>query len=70
MHDIHLAVIGGTGVYGLAELADVEAHLPDTRYGLPSGPVRIGTLAGRRIASITAPTLRHCSRWERVVCSR
>jgi 5'-methylthioinosine phosphorylase len=48
--DIHLAVIGGTGVYGLAELADAEAHLPETRYGLPSGPVRVGLLAGRRVA--------------------
>jgi 5'-methylthioinosine phosphorylase len=47
---IDLAVIGGTGVYALAELADVETLLPTTRYGAPSGPIRIGTLAGRRVA--------------------
>jgi 5'-methylthioinosine phosphorylase len=47
---IDLAVIGGTGVYALAELADVETALPTTRYGAPSGPIRIGTLAGRRVA--------------------
>lgn len=47
---IDLAVIGGTGLYRIAELQDVESHQPVTRYGAPSGPVRVGTLAGRRIA--------------------
>ena len=45
---IDLAVIGGTGVYALAELADVETVSATTRYGAPSGPIRIGRLAGRR----------------------
>ena len=47
---IDLAIIGGTGVYALVDLADVQTHQPVTHYGPPSGPVRIGTLAGRRIA--------------------
>ncbi len=47
---IELAVIGGTGVYALGELADVESLHPDTPYGAPSGPIRIGTLAGKRVA--------------------
>ena len=47
--DVELAVIGGTGVYALAELDDVQAQLPQTRYGFPSGPVRVGTLAGKRV---------------------
>ncbi|TLX21227.1 S-methyl-5'-thioinosine phosphorylase [Thermomonas fusca] len=47
---IELAVIGGTGVYALGELADVETHQPVTPYGAPSGPVRVGTYAGRRVA--------------------
>ncbi|QNN46435.1 S-methyl-5'-thioinosine phosphorylase [Thermomonas brevis] len=47
---IELAVIGGTGVYALGELADVETHQPVTPYGAPSGPVRIGTYAGKRVA--------------------
>ena len=47
---IDLAIIGGTGVYALAELADVEAHQPVTHYGAPSGPIRVGTLAGKRVA--------------------
>ena len=47
---IDLAVIGGTGVYTLGELADVETHRPVTHYGAPSGPIRIGTCAGKRVA--------------------
>jgi 5'-methylthioinosine phosphorylase len=49
-HDLSLAVIGGTGLYQLAELSDIETHQPVTRYGALSGPIRIGTLAGRRVA--------------------
>jgi len=47
---IELAVIGGTGLYQLAALQDVETHQPLTRYGAPSGPIRVGTLGGRRVA--------------------
>lgn len=47
---VELAVIGGTGVYALAELEGAEAHQPPTRYGPPSGPVRVGTLEGHRVA--------------------
>ena len=45
-----LAVIGGTGLYRLAELSDIETMQPETPYGAPSGPVRIGMFAGRRVA--------------------
>lgn len=48
--DLHLAVIGGTGVYRLAALEDAEAHQPVTPYGAPSGPIRVGRLHGRRVA--------------------
>jgi len=47
---IDLAIIGGTGVYRLAELDDVETHGIETRFGLPSGPARVGTYAGKRVA--------------------
>lgn len=47
---IDLAIIGGTGVYRLAALEAVESHLPETRYGPPSGPVRVGVVDGRRVA--------------------
>ncbi len=50
MDNIALAVIGGTGVYKLAQLDDVQTHEVQTRYGAPSGPVRVGTLLGHRVA--------------------
>lgn len=50
MSDLALAIVGGTGVYRLAALEDVESFFPETRFGLPSGPVRLGTLAGHRVA--------------------
>jgi 5'-methylthioinosine phosphorylase len=48
--DIVLGVIGGTGVYRLATLEGAEGVELDTPYGKPSGPVRIGRLAGYRVA--------------------
>jgi len=48
--EISLAVIGGTGLYKLAALAAVETLEGETIYGKPSGPLRIGTIAGHRVA--------------------
>jgi 5'-methylthioinosine phosphorylase len=50
MEKIALAVIGGTGVYKLATLDDVQTHEVSTRFGAPSGPVRVGLLNGQRVA--------------------
>jgi 5'-methylthioinosine phosphorylase len=50
MSDLELAIIGGTGVYQLAQLENAEPHQPVTHYGAPSGPVRVGTLDGHRVA--------------------
>ena len=50
MSDIALAVIGGTGLYKLADLQDVQAHEPETRFGRASGPVRVGMFGRRRVA--------------------
>lgn len=48
--DIALAVIGGTGLYKLAALEDVQTLEGGTIYGRPSGPLRVGRFAGRRVA--------------------
>ncbi len=48
--DIALAIIGGTGLYQIAALENVETSELDTIYGKPSAPVRIGFLGGKKVA--------------------
>ncbi|CAA9380519.1 MAG: 5'-methylthioadenosine phosphorylase [uncultured Nocardioidaceae bacterium] len=43
-----VAVIGGSGFYSFLDGA--EEHEMDTPFGAPSGPVALGTVAGRRVA--------------------
>ena len=50
MSDIELAIIGGTGLYQIAALENVETRECDTVYGKPSAPVRIGYLGGKKVA--------------------
>ena len=52
MESVQIGVIGGTSLYGMSELADVETHHIDTPYGAPSDAVTIGTLAGQRVAFV------------------
>jgi len=47
---ITLAVIGGSGVYDMEALTDVEQRHISTPFGDPSDAITIGTLAGRRVA--------------------
>ncbi|MEJ5208109.1 S-methyl-5'-thioinosine phosphorylase [Denitratimonas sp. CY0512] len=47
---IQLAVIGGSGLYALPLFEQEQALEPDTPYGAPSGPIRIGQLYGQRVA--------------------
>ena len=49
-NDIALAVIGGTGLYSLAGFENVETVERDTPYGMPSAPIRVGSLGGARVA--------------------
>ncbi len=50
MSDIKLAVIGGSGLYDMAGLTDVETIEVDTPFGKPSDAITVGTLHGRRLA--------------------
>jgi len=45
-----IGIIGGSGLYEMAELTDREERRVDTPFGEPSGPYQIGTLGGRRVA--------------------
>jgi 5'-methylthioadenosine phosphorylase len=45
-----LGVIGGTGLYRMEGLTDVEEREVSTPFGAPSDPITIGTLGGERVA--------------------
>jgi 5'-methylthioinosine phosphorylase len=47
---IDFAVIGGTGLYRLADLTGVETQAVETPFGAPSAPVRVGGFGPHRIA--------------------
>jgi 5'-methylthioadenosine phosphorylase len=47
---IQIGIIGGSGLYDMAALADRQEVQVATPFGEPSGPYVTGTLAGRRVA--------------------
>ena len=47
---IDLAVIGGTGVYRLPGLQWQHTHALETRFGGPSGPIRIARIGSAQVA--------------------
>ena len=48
--DISIGIIGGSGLYDMAELRDREERTMATPFGEPSGPYVVATLRGRRVA--------------------
>ena len=47
---VQIGIIGGSGLYDMAELTDREERHIETPFGEPSGPYVIGTLRGKRVA--------------------
>jgi 5'-methylthioadenosine phosphorylase len=47
---VEIGIIGGSGLYDMAELTDREEQTVSTPFGDPSGPYVIGTLRGKRVA--------------------
>jgi 5'-methylthioadenosine phosphorylase len=47
---VQIGVIGGSGLYDMAELTDREERVISTPFGDPSGPYLLGTLRGKRVA--------------------
>src|SRR5467141_2315723 len=47
---IEIGIIGGSGLYDMAELTDREEKAIATPFGDPSGPYVIGTLRGKQVA--------------------
>jgi len=47
---VSIGIIGGSGLYDMAELQDREERIVQTPFGDPSGPYILATLRGRRVA--------------------
>ena len=51
-HELHaeIGIFGGTGIYDLDDIQDVQNEWMETPFGAPSAHFRIGTVCGRRVA--------------------
>src|SRR5436190_2888389 len=54
-----VGIIGGSGLYDMAELTDREEQTITTPFGDPSGPYVIGTLRGKRVAFLSRHGIGH-----------
>src|SRR5262245_4864032 len=50
MENVRIGIIGGSGLYDMAEVVDRTEVTLTTPFGDPSGPYVIGTLRGKRVA--------------------
>ena len=56
---IEIGIIGGSGLYDMAELTDREERVISTPFGDPSGPYVLATLRGRRVAFLARHGVGH-----------
>ena len=56
---ITIGIIGGSGLYDMAELTDREERRVSTPFGDPSDPYIIGTLSGKRVAFLARHGVGH-----------
>ncbi|HBF23483.1 MAG TPA: S-methyl-5'-thioadenosine phosphorylase [Planctomycetes bacterium] len=49
-NQVPLAVLGGSGVYGLEGLEEIQEHFPETPFGKPSDTILLGKLNGVGVA--------------------
>lgn len=54
-----LGVIGGSGLYGMEGLKNVEVRELDTPFGKPTSPIILGDLEGQRIAFLARHGIGH-----------
>ena len=50
MEKVHIGIIGGSGLYDMADVTDRKDVTLTTPFGDPSGPYVVGTLRGQRVA--------------------
>jgi 5'-methylthioadenosine phosphorylase len=58
-NDIRIGIIGGSGLYQMTGLTDIEEIEIDTPFGKPSDAYRVGTLEGRRVAFLARHNRNH-----------
>jgi len=58
-NEIKIGIVGGSGLYDMAELTDREEKAISTPFGDPSGPYLLGTLRGKRVAFLARHGLGH-----------
>src|SRR5689334_8057848 len=56
---IEVGIIGGSGLYDMAELTGREELTMSTPFGDPSGPYVVGTLRGKRVAFLARHGVGH-----------
>src|SRR5580700_3105207 len=56
---VQIGIIGGSGLYDMAEVIDREEQRVSTPFGDPSGPYVIGTLRGKRVAFLARHGVGH-----------
>ena len=56
---VNIGIIGGSGLYDMAELTDREERRVTTPFGEPSAPYVVGTLRGRRVAFLARHGIGH-----------
>ena len=50
MEQVSIGVIGGSGLYKMPEITNVKEYTIETPFGMPSAPLVVGTLRGKRVA--------------------
>jgi 5'-methylthioadenosine phosphorylase len=57
--DVRIGIVGGSGLYQMEGLTDVEEVAVDTPFGTPSDAYRVGTLEGQRVAFLARHNRNH-----------
>ena len=58
-NDIKIGIIGGSGLYQMADLTEIEEIEVETPFGKPSDTYRLGTLEGKRVAFLARHNRNH-----------
>jgi 5'-methylthioadenosine phosphorylase len=58
-NDVRIGIVGGSGLYQMEGLTDVEEISVDTPFGTPSDAYRVGMLEGQRVAFLARHNRNH-----------